>query len=174
MWFVTETVTKSPAEKLPRFSEAFASEILAAQDYRGDLSFDLKKDRILDILGFLKNDLKFDMLIDLFGMDYSRYQNGMAGLAVIYNLYSLETGRRVRLRVCLPEEKPEILSASSIYAAVNWFERETWDMFGIVFLNHPNLTRILCHHDFEGHPLLKEYPADHYQRLKGAIPSQEI
>ncbi|MBI1861688.1 MAG: NADH-quinone oxidoreductase subunit C [Deltaproteobacteria bacterium] len=171
---MTETVTKSPAEKLPEFIERFKDDVVAIADYRGDLCIDVRKDRLPEMIRFLKETLQFNMLMDLFGMDYAKYGNGLSGVAVIYNLYSMPTRRRVRLRVFLGEERPEIRSICDLFAAANWFEREAFDLFGVTFTSHPNLTRILCHHDFEGHALLKEYPADHYQRLKSAIPSTEI
>ena len=171
---MTETVTKSPAEKLPEFTGPFQSEVIAVADFRGDLCIDVKKEKIGEMIRFLKEKLEFNMLMDLFGMDYSRYGNGLAGVAVIYNLYSLAQKRRLRLRVSLGDKRPEVRSVCDVFAAANWFEREAFDLFGVTFTGHPNLTRILCHHDFEGHPLLKEYPADGYQRLKGAIPSVEI
>jgi NADH:ubiquinone oxidoreductase subunit C len=78
--------------------------------------------------------------------------------------------RRVQVKVYLSEDKPEVDSIHDLYKMVNWFEREAWDMFGIVFKGHPNLIRILCHNDFVGHPLRKDYPAEQYQRLKNAAP----
>ncbi len=132
----------------------------------------MKPEKICDIIQTLKTNpaTSFEMMMDLLGMDYSKMKpEPVERYAVIYNLYSVSRGERVRVKVFLTETSPEIDSIHAIYAAANWFEREVWDLFGIVFRGHPNLTRILCHSDFEGHPLRKDYPSDGYQRLKTAV-----
>lgn len=156
-------------EKLSGFSALFKEDIL---EVHGDLTVSVKPDRIRDMIGCLKERLGFEMLMDLFGMDYLKWEPPtLERFAVIYNLYSLSQNKRVHVKVYVSETKPEIDSIWDIYKAANWFEREAYDMFGIVFKGHPNLQRILCHQDFVGHPLRKDYPADKYQRLKTAAPS---
>ena len=157
--------------KLPGFQAEFASEVTAVSDFRGDLSVDVKPARIKEIALFLKNKLQFDVLMDLFAMDYLKFDPPTPErFAVIYSFYSTTRKKRVRVKVYLSEEKPEIESLHKVYAMVNWFEREAWDLFGITFQGHPHLERLLCHGDFEGHPLRKDYPSDQYQRLKTALP----
>lgn len=168
---MTEICTKSPSN-LTAFEAGYSSAILSKNEFRGDLEYVVRGENILELVRSLKIECGFELLIDLFGMDYSKFGVGHGGLSVIFILYSLLNGARVRLRVSL--EKPEIQSITNVFSAANWYERETWDMFGIRFIGHPDLHRILCHHDFEGHALLKSYPADHYQRLRGAISSSEI
>ena len=149
-------------------------ETTSVTDFRGDLLVTVNGTKIRNIIQFLKHDssIPFEMLVDLFAMDYLGSSPATPErFAVIYNLYSLSKGRRVYLKAFLPEAKPEIASLFDLYKAADWFEREAWDLFGIVFLNHPNLIRILCHSDFVGHPLRKDYPSDKYQRLKAAIAS---
>ena len=81
---------------------------------------------------------------------------------------------RVFLKAFVSDADPTIDSVSSVYAMANWFEREIWDLYGIVFEGHPHLTRILTHAEFQGHPLRKDYPAEGYQRLKEALPVDAI
>jgi NADH-quinone oxidoreductase subunit C len=77
---------------------------------------------------------------------------------VVYHLYSLEKKARVRIKARLPEEDPSIDSVIGVWEGMNWYEREAWDMYGIVFRGHPNLSRILLYDEFQGHPLRKDYP----------------
>ena len=111
-------------------------------------------------------------MMDLFSMDYLKWEPPTPErYAIIYNLYSPPLHERLFVKVYLPETDPQVDSIHDLYKAANWFEREAWDLFGIVFRGHPNLIRILCHSDFEGHPMRKDYPSDKYQRLKSAINS---
>lgn len=180
---MTETVTKSVPDSLGPFVERFASIICSTQSFRGDLCFDIATQAIKGVAQTLKS-MGFCVLIDLFGMDYSQFRRSGKvvaeacdlpdGLAVIYIFYAVATGTRVRIRVRLGGDSPTIDSLCDVFAAANWFEREAFDLFGVIFLGHPNLTRILCHRDFSGHPLRKDYPADGYQDLKGAAHSSEL
>jgi NADH-quinone oxidoreductase subunit C len=105
-------------------------------------------------------DLRFEQLIDLCGVDYSGY-SGHAGLrfAVVYHLMSLTHNRRLRLRVfCPADDFPLVNSVISVWPSANWFEREAFDLFGIVFDGHPDLRRILTEYGFIGHPFRKDFP----------------
>ncbi len=172
-----ETGTSSSVSNsgmLPEFASAFASEILATEDFRGDVTYVIKPQRIREMIRFLKTleRCPFNVMMDLFAMDYLKSNTEMPErFAVIYNLYSLPSNARVRLKAYVPEAKPEIESIHDVYKAANWFEREAWDLFGITFTGHPHLQRILCHNEFVGHPLRKDYPSDQYQRLKTSIRS---
>jgi len=153
--------------------EKFGSSILAITDYRGDLCVQIDPKSLREMVKFLKDNstMPFSMMMDIFGMDYLKYEPEQPErFAVIYNLYSILHHRRVFLKAYLPENNPEIDSLHDIFKMANWFEREAWDLFGIVFKGHPFLVRILCHQDFVGHPLRKDYPSDQYQRLKTAAP----
>lgn len=161
--------------KLSGFSQEISSDLLEAQDYRGDLTVVISPKAIRKAISFLKGKLSFEVLMDVFAMDYSKFEPGPPErFAVIYNLYSLSTKHRVRLKVFLKEENPEVESIHDLYASANWFEREAWDLFGIKFIGHPHLARILCHNEFEGHPLRKDYPSDGYQQLRKASSSLGI
>jgi NADH-quinone oxidoreductase subunit C len=171
---VPETNTSLLENKYPGFLSQFRDEILAVEDFRGDLSVSVRPARIREMAKFLKTDssTKFDVLMDLFGMDYLKFEpEALERFAVIYIFYSMKRHEHFRLKVLVPESSPNVDSIHDVYAAVNWNEREVWDLFGILFTGHPNLIRILTHNDFVGHPLRKDYPSDQYQRLKNAAPS---
>ena len=172
-----ETDIKLLANVLPNLPEAISSQILTVEEFLGETTISVKKESIRAVVEFLKNDpnFRFDVLMVLFAMDYLKYDKVQPErFAVVYYLVSLFQSRRVRIKVFLSEEEPSVESIHDIYKAANWFEREAWDLFGIQFQGHPNLIRILCHSDFEGHPLRKDYPSDKYQRLKTAIPSEGL
>ena len=94
---------------------------------------------------------------------------GEARFVVAYHFFSLKHKHRLRLLVPLVEAKPELDSLTSLWAGADWLEREVWDMFGIRFLGHPNLKRILMYEEFEGHPLRKDYPVNKRQPLIGPV-----
>ncbi len=106
-------------------------------------------------------DLALDQLIDLCGVDYLEYKGHQAEtprFAVVYHLLSVRHNHRLRLRTWLPEERPVLPSVIDIWNAANWFEREAFDMFGIIFEGHPDLRRILTDYGFTGHPFRKDFP----------------
>ncbi len=112
-------------------------------------------------------DCRFEQLIDLCGMDYSDYGNGAgfnqggngARFAVVVHLLSVSNNQRVRVRVFCPEDDlPLVASMVDIWPAANWFEREAFDLYGIVFEGHPDLRRILTDYGFIGHPFRKDFP----------------
>jgi NADH-quinone oxidoreductase subunit C len=144
---------------IDRLSERFPDEMIECEKGQRESVAVVKKDKILKICQFLRDDqeLLYDFLIDLCGVDYQ----GMgkhARFAVVYHLFSLEKGYRIRLKVPLEETDINIDTVVEVWKGAEWFERETYDLFGIIFNNHPFLRRILTHHQFIGHPLRKDYP----------------
>jgi NADH-quinone oxidoreductase subunit C len=139
----------------------FGDRIIAADEQSGQLCFSVRRDDHIALLRFFKEtkDLAFDFLMDLFGVDYAE-MGGVERYAVIYNLYSLPQNHRVRVRVWVPENDPRLDSAVLLWSAANWAEREAYDMYGITFAGHPNMTRILCPDDFSGFPLRKDFPLE--------------
>ncbi|MFQ5598922.1 MAG: NADH dehydrogenase (quinone) subunit D [Candidatus Krumholzibacteriia bacterium] len=125
----------------------------------GDSVFVVRREGIRRVLRDLRDDpeLRFDMLMDLGGADRLTLRERFERFEVVYQLYSLWNGWRLRLKVPVPERDPHIDSVHHLWKAANWAEREAFDMFGIRFDGHPNLKRILCHHEFVGHPLRKDY-----------------
>jgi NADH-quinone oxidoreductase subunit C len=110
----------------------------------------------------LRDDARFEQLIDLCGMDYSAYGDGLwegARFAVVAHLLSLERNQRVRVRVFCPDDDlPVVESVVDVWPAANWFEREAFDLYGIVFEGHPDLRRLLTDYGFIGHPFRKDFP----------------
>lgn len=105
--------------------------------------------------------LRFDTLLDVCGMDYLGFGVGYEGLryAVVYHLLSVEHNRRLRVRVyCDDDDFPRVDSVIELWPSANWFEREAFDLFGIVFEGHPDLRRILTDYGFIGHPFRKDFP----------------
>ena len=116
-------------------------------------------DNLVSILSFLKNDefFSFDTLIDITAIDNSELENHSARFSVVYNL--LSTSRNHRLRIfCDSALNNTIESVVELWPVANWLEREIFDMFGIIFLNHPDLRRILTDYGFKGFPLRKDFP----------------
>jgi NADH dehydrogenase I D subunit len=141
--------------------DRFKEEILDVNDFRGDLAITVRPDRIQEICRTLKEDpaTKFDLLSSVTGLDDLGYPDKTRDerFNVVYHMYSIDHGHRVRVKVPLPESRPEVDTVSSVWKTANWWERETYDMFGINFRHHPDLRRILCHEEFEGHALRKDH-----------------
>jgi NADH/F420H2 dehydrogenase subunit C len=174
---VEEIFTKSLNDNFPAFHSRFAADIIDVEEIRGDIIAIVRPEKIRNVIAYLKSEssLAFDVMMDLFAMDYLKYEPEKRDrYAIVYNLYSMTFHHRLFVKVYIPEDKSEIDSIHDLYAAANWFEREAWDLFGIVFTGHPNLIRILCHNEFVGHPMRKDYPSDGYQRLKIAATSSGI
>ena len=139
----------------------FADQILDVNDFRGDLTIVLRPDRITAICAALREEptTRFDMLSTITGVDYQGYPEKTKDerFNIVYQLYSVEHGHRVRLKVPVPESAPEVDSVTPVWKTANWWERETFDLFGINFRRHPDLRRILCHEEFVGHALRKDH-----------------
>lgn len=133
--------------------------LLDRQTFRGETTLIVASERIREILTVLKQDARtsFDRLSDLTGVDYLGLGQEPR-FAVVYHLMSRKNLARLRLRAPLSEEAPAIDSVADLFPSANWPEREVFDLLGIVFRGHPNLTRILLPDDWDGHPLRKEYP----------------
>jgi NADH-quinone oxidoreductase subunit C len=125
---------------------------------RGELTLHVKRERLLDLAQALRDTptLRFELMSSVSGVHYPN-QAG-AELHAVYQITSMTHRRWIRLEVSCPESDPHIPSVTSVWPAADWHERETWDMFGIVFDGHPALTRILMPDDWPGHPQRKDYP----------------
>ncbi len=127
----------------------------------------VKPDALLDVLKALKNekDLSFEFLMDQTAVDYMGEE---PRFEVIYQLYSMSHNYRLRVKTRVGGDTPQLPTATGLWKAADWFEREIWDMYGVRFEGHPNLKRLLMYEEFEGHPLRKDYP------LKGHQPIVEL
>jgi len=153
---------------LNKLVKKFPDSILETHAYRKDDTAIVKKHDIVGILTFLRDDpeLLYNFMMDLTAVDYigkdPRFE-------VVYHLYSLRYNRRVRIKAGVSETDCSIDSITSIWVSADWFERETYDLYGIDFKGHPELRRILLYEGFEGHPLRKDYPIKKRQPLIGPI-----
>ena len=115
---------------------------------------------IVNLCRYLKHEEKFVRLSAVTAVDWHPAE---PRFEVIYHLHGIERNERLRVKCRLSGESPEIDSVYEVWRAADWYEREVYDMFGIKFLNHPNLVRILMPVDWEGHPLRKDYPVHGYK-----------
>ncbi len=125
---------------------------------RGEITFYVRRESIVEMCRTLRDDpaLRFELCSSVSGVDYGAGVDSR--LHVVYHLLSMTYRRRVRLEVVLDVDDPHLPSVVEVYPTADWHERETWDMFGVIFDGHPALTRILMPDDWEGHPQRKDYP----------------
>lgn len=131
------------------------------KDARGEVSVTVPRESIIDVCSFLKFEQGFDLLADLCGAD--RGPEEEPRFEVNYHLFSTKHHNRLRLKVLLSEDEPNVESVTGLWKTANWHERETYDLFGVIFDNHPDLRRILLPSDFDGHALRKDYPLRGYE-----------
>jgi NADH dehydrogenase (ubiquinone) Fe-S protein 3 len=131
---------------------------------KNETVFEISANFLLPFFFFLKNhsQTQYKILIDLTAVDYP---SRLKRFEVVYNLLSIQYNSRIRIKTLVDELSP-LDSLVSIYSASNWFERETWDMFGIFFTQHPDLRRILTDYGFEGHPLRKDFPLSGFVEVR--------
>lgn len=136
----------------PSFNDAIEKVVVD----RGELTLHVKSARLLEVSLILRDELKFEMCMGVSGAHYPTDTN--RELHALYPLLSLTRNQRIRLEVSVSDSNPHIPSIVEIWASNNWQERETYDMFGIIFDGHPALTRIMMPDDWPGHPQRKDYP----------------
>ena len=145
------------ATVIERLRAALPEAIQKSAEYRGDLNIYVAPDALVDVARFLRDDelLSYKFLDNLCGVDYlgrdPRFE-------VVYHLLSFKNRHRICLKVGLPERQPAVPTLTNLWATANWQERETFDLFGIIFTGHPGLQRILLPDDWEGYPLRKDVP----------------
>ncbi len=148
------------------------SRLQSVTEALGEVTLIVKAADYLDVCSLLRDDptLRFAQLIDLCGIDYLTYGEGAySGLryAAVLHLLSIEHNWRLRVRVFAPDDELPILpSVVDIWNSVNWFEREAFDLYGIVFDGHPDLRRILTDYGFIGHPFRKDFPLSGYVEMR--------
>ena len=129
--------------------------VIAGKFDRKELTLETPPARIVSVCGFLKYDRKFVRLSTVTAVD--RYP-AEPRFEVVYHLHSIEPCQRLRLKCRVRGEDPVIESVVSVWRSANWYEREVFDLFGIQFVGHPDLRRIMLPDDWQGHPLRKDYP----------------
>ena len=139
---------------------------------RGELTAVVRVDGLLAFLRELRDrpELRFDMLVDVCGVDYQAYGDGAwegPRFAAVYHLLSLPHNWRLRVRAFATDDDfPVIPSAIDVWPCANWFEREAFDLYGIVFEGHPDLRRLLTDYGFVGHPFRKDFPLSGYVEMR--------
>ena len=149
----------SPPDPVDQIRGKISGHILSESEFRGEISFTIKAESIIECCSLLKNSLGFTYLVDVTIVDYlavkfPRYE-------VVYLLHrfgeNYEENLRIRLKVALEQDNTAIDSVTSVWSGANWLEREAYDMFGITFSGHPDLRRILMPEDYEQFPLRKDF-----------------
>ena len=152
------TVLHEYIEKLKAENAAWVADF---KDARGEVTIFVPRESIVDVCWVLKTKYDFDLLADICGADRGPEEDPR--FEVNYHLFSTKHYNRLRLKVLLSEDEPNVTTVITVWKTANWHERETYDMFGVIFDGHPDLRRILLPSDFDGHALRKDYPLRGYE-----------
>lgn len=174
---MSETLSSAPVAIAPEvlrdtLSQVLGERVVSVQVARGEVTVTVSAARYLDVMQTLRDaaGLRFEQLIDLCGMDYSTYGDGRwegQRFAVVVHLLSVSLNQRVRVRVfCADDDFPVVASVNSLWNSANWYEREAFDLFGIVFEGHDDLRRILTDYGFIGHPFRKDFPLSGHVEMR--------
>jgi len=149
-------VTEPLQELGDHIAKANERAVLASYVRLGELMIDARPEGLIALLTFLRDDPRclFKQLVDVCGVDWPEREKRFD---VVYNLLSLKNNQRIRVKVATDEATP-VPSAAPVFSSAGWFERETYDLYGVWFADHPDLRRILTDYGFEGHPLRKDFP----------------
>jgi NADH-quinone oxidoreductase subunit C len=146
--------------------------VTAMVEAHGELTLEVRRADILNVIAFLRDDpiCKFNQLIDLCGVDYpSRARR----FDVVYHFLSMAHNARIRVK-CTTDEETPVMSIVSLFPNADWYEREAFDMYGIIFDQHPDLRRILSDYGFEGYPLRKDFPLTGYVEVRYDDERKEV
>ena len=146
----------------PLGTEMVAALGVQAQVAFGELTLVCERERIVEVLTALRDRFGFQQLVDLCGVDFP---DRAERFEVVYHLLSLTRNLRIRVKVTTDEHQP-VPSVIEVYPNANWFEREAFDMYGMLFSNHPDLRRLLTDYGFQGHPLRKDFPMTGYVEVR--------
>ncbi len=143
---------------------AFPDDAIESLVQHGELIIRVKRDAIVRLLTYLRDEpaQRYEVLIDIAGVDYP---DRPERFEIVYQLLSLKFNRRVRVKVATGEDSP-VPSVTGVYNSAGWYEREVWDLFGVLFADHPDLRRILTDYGFEGHPMRKDFPLTGYVEVR--------
>ncbi|MFA9461655.1 NADH-quinone oxidoreductase subunit C [Thiohalorhabdus methylotrophus] len=149
----------------------FGDAIVGVEEYLGQWTVEVAPQSLQKVCLFLRDnaDFAFDQLIDVCGVDYLEYYDYPADaprFASVYHLLSLRHNHRLRLRARVLEDRPVVPTVVDIWAAATWFEREAFDMYGLIYEGHPDLRRILTDYGFAGHPFRKDFPLEGHVEMR--------
>ena len=153
--FIKESLQKQIPDSNIQFQQSFGDDIIQ-----------LSPLVLISALKYLKQDCQFDFLMCISGVDWPERKKRFE---ICYELFSSKTFARLRIKTAVAEGE-KVPSVRSLWKTADWFEREIYDMYGVLFSSHPNMRRLLTHHQFKGHPLRKDYPADHQQHCTDTLP----
>lgn len=161
---ISQETLDSLAEMRAVIESKLGDDLVAARIAHGELTITVRREAIVDVLRRLRDDtqLLFWSLIDICGVDYPGREERFD---VVYHLLSPRQNARIRVKVTTDEDSP-VPSATPAYPGADWFERETYDMYGILFSGHPDLRRLLTDYGFDGHPLRKDFPLTGYVEVR--------
>ncbi|MCX6168555.1 MAG: NADH-quinone oxidoreductase subunit C [Ignavibacteriales bacterium] len=149
-----------------KVKEKFGAALEEVSDFRDDLCLTIKTDQIVQLSKFLKEDpaLEFVMLKDVTAIDWATRKKRFT---TVYHVYSFKMNYTLRIKANIDDDPPAIESVTPVWQSADWYERETWDMYGIKFINHPDLRRMYMPEGFEHHPLRKDFPV---LGIPGSLP----
>ncbi|HEX9808750.1 MAG TPA: NADH-quinone oxidoreductase subunit C [Alphaproteobacteria bacterium] len=144
--------------------DLLGEEVRAVRLAYGELSTTVRRESIVKVMTILRDDsnCQFHQLIDLCGVDFPERDERFE---VVYHLLSMRQNQRIRVKVTTDAATP-VPSVTGVFSAAGWFEREAWDLYGILFSDHPDLRRILTDYGFQGHPMRKDFPLTGYVELR--------
>jgi NADH-quinone oxidoreductase subunit C len=176
MKHLSERLERVKAAVLPRLNEAFGADQLEAFEHRGELSLRVPRERLIELMSMLRDDpsLRFNLLKDVCVVDWFRRNDRFE---VVYNLWSIPHNLRLRVKCFVEEKNPHVESVVGLWESANWYEREAYDMHGVIFDGHPDLRRMYLPEDFVDpstgeplYPLRKEFPM---MGVPGSMPMPE-
>jgi NADH-quinone oxidoreductase subunit C len=152
------------AELLATLEPVLGDVLLGSRRVHGELTIEVELRQLVRVLTYLRDDpnMLFKELIDVTAVDWPEREQRFE---VVYHLLSLHHNQRLRVKVRTDEATP-VPSVTGVFRAAGWFEREAWDMYGVLFADHPDLRRILTDYGFEGHPLRKDFPLTGYVEVR--------
>ena len=155
---------ESLSELREELRAALGGTLVESEIARGELTIRVQTHSIPRVLTFLRDEpsCQFRMLVDLCGVDYPEREQRFD---VVYHLLSLKHNQRIRVKVATDDATP-VPSVTEVFGAATWYERETWDLYGVFFADHPDLRRLLTDYGFEGHPLRKDFPQTGYVEVR--------
>ncbi len=155
-----------PAVRVLR--ENLGDQVLKVEEFRGDLAITVARKAWVEAGQLLRDhpELDFKLFLDLCGVDYLDKDDRDQRFEVVLHLYSVSKKHHIRLKTPVPESDARVDTLTGLFKGANWFEREAWDLYGIVFAGHPRLERLLTHDEFVGHPMRKDYPTARRHVLK--------